>query len=147
MNMQNITTSTIIRFFLVGILLFALYYIADVVLAVVAAVVLASSIEPGVLFLKKYKLNRIITVIILYLVIGIVLAGLLIFFIPIVGHEFVSFMQNIPESLSFENFWLPVQNLGIGRLQDCGVHIWRHARLYIDSGLGFLPVSAGRWSR
>ncbi len=94
-------------------MLVALYYISDVVLAVVAAVILASSVEPAVVRLQRYKIHRVLAVIFVYLFIAIVLAALLIFFIPIVANDLIAFLQNIPPTFSLEHIWAPVQNLGI----------------------------------
>lgn len=110
---HSLATSSVIKVFLVGVLLFLLYYISNVVLAVVAAIILASSVEPAVVKLQKYRMHRVLAVIIIYLLIAVIIAGLLIFFIPVVANDLIGFLQNIPQALSFESFWGPVQSLGI----------------------------------
>ncbi len=110
---HSLATGGIIKFFLVAILLFVIYYISDVVLAVVAAVILASSVEPAVRRLQKYRIHRVLAVIFVYLFIAILLAALLAFFIPVVANDLIGFLQNVPQALSFESFWGPVQSLGI----------------------------------
>ncbi|MCX6716247.1 MAG: AI-2E family transporter [Candidatus Taylorbacteria bacterium] len=110
---HSLATSSIVKFFLVGILFFVIYYISNVVLAVVAAVILASSVEPAVLKLQKYRVHRVLAVIFVYLFIAICLMALIIFFVPIVANELIAFLQNVPQTFSVENFWAPVQSLGI----------------------------------
>lgn len=110
---HSLATGSIVKFFFVGVLLLLIYYISNIVLAVVASVILASAIEPAVVKLQRYRIHRVLSVILVYLAIAIIIGVLLIFFIPIVANELIAFLQNIPQSLSFENLWGPVQSLGI----------------------------------
>lgn len=109
----NITTASIVRFFSIAIVILLLWRIFDVVLAVVAAIILASSVEPAVARLQRYKIHRVLSVIFVYLSIAVLLAALLVFFIPVVANDLISFVQNIPPTFSLENIWAPVQDLGI----------------------------------
>jgi len=98
---------------MVGVLLAALYYISDVLLYVVASVVFASAVEPVVRRLGRYKVNRVISVILIYLVIALLLAALLVFFVPVVGNDLISFLSTLPRNISLEAIWSPLQKLGI----------------------------------
>ena len=49
----SISTGTIIRFFMVVILILVLYRISDILLVVVAATIFASAIEPVIRRLKR----------------------------------------------------------------------------------------------
>ncbi len=109
----NISTSTIFRFFLVAVFLALLYYIFDVVMVIMAAVVIASAIEPMVRRLKRYHVNRVISVIILYLLIAAILAGLLVFFLPMVATDIASFITNLPQTISLDTLWSPIRDLGV----------------------------------
>lgn len=108
----NISTGAIIRFFLVGIFILALYYMSDVLLVVIAAIVIASAIEPAVSFFKKLKLHRIIAVVLIYLVVGALLAGIFIFFVPVVVSDAVTFLTTLPKTVSIESLWSPIRDLG-----------------------------------
>ncbi|HEX7724391.1 MAG TPA: AI-2E family transporter [Candidatus Paceibacterota bacterium] len=108
----SISTSTIIKFFLVGILLFALYYIRDVALIVIASIILASAIEPMIKKLQGWRVHRVLAVILVYLFIAILFGALLVFFIPVVANDLVSLLNNLPQTFSLESLWAPVQNLG-----------------------------------
>lgn len=111
--LTTISTGTIIRFFLVGVLLFALYYVFDIVIAVVAAVILASAIEPLVRKLKYLHIHRVVAVILIYLIIAAILGVLLLFFFPVALNDLISFLANVPRTVSLESVWAPLQSLGI----------------------------------
>jgi predicted PurR-regulated permease PerM len=108
----SIATSTIIKFFLVAVLLVALYFMIDVVLIVIASIILASSIEPMIRRLEKWRVHRVLAVIFVYLFIAIIVAALLVFFIPLVANDLVGFLNNLPQTFSLESLWAPVQSLG-----------------------------------
>lgn len=93
-------------------MLIALYYISDVLLVVVAAVVFASAIEPVIRRLQRYKIHRVLGAIIVYLLIALVIGLLLIFFVPLAANDLVSFLNNLPQTVSLESLWVPVQSLG-----------------------------------
>ena len=108
-----ITTGAILRFFFVGILLFVLYYISDILLLVVAAIIFASAIEPVVRRLGRYRVHRVIAVILIYLAIAVALTVLLIFFMPAVVNDMISFLANMPQTISLQYLWGPVQSIGV----------------------------------
>ena len=112
-NYININTGTIVRFFLVAILLIALYYMADVVLVVLAAIILASAIEPVVRRLKRLKIHRVVGVIIVYVLLALLLSTLLIFFVPLVVSDTVSFLQNLPDNITLGELWSPIKDVGV----------------------------------
>jgi len=111
-NIQ-ITTGTIIRFFVIVILLAALYYMSDVLLVVLTAVIIASSAEPLVRRLRRFRVNRIIAVILLYIVLAAILAGVLIFFVPLVLNDFTTFLTTLPSTISLDSLWSPIRDLGM----------------------------------
>jgi predicted PurR-regulated permease PerM len=102
-----------VRFFCIAILILAMYKIFDIVIVVLAAVVIASSIEPVVRRLRyHFGLHRIVSVVILYLVICAILAGLLIYFIPLVLTDISGFLSSMPTTISIEDLWSPIQGFG-----------------------------------
>lgn len=108
----SVSTGTIIRFFLVLILILAAYYMLDVLLVVLASIILASAIEPMIVGLQKYRIHRVLAVIFVYLFIAVLIAALLIFFIPVVANDLVLLLNNLPQTFSLESLWAPVQSLG-----------------------------------
>ncbi len=98
---------------MVALALVALYYMFDIVMVVLAAVVIASAIEPIVRRLQKYRIPRVFGVLIVYLCMAAVLAGLLIFFMPVVVGETVQFLQNVPKTISIDSIWSPIRDIGV----------------------------------
>lgn len=109
----NLNTGTIIRFFLIAVLLVAFYYLSDVLLVVMAAIVLASAIEPVIRRLKRYRIHRIISVIFLYILIAAVIACLIIFFLPMVVNDASDFLGSLPASISLDDIWSPIRDIGL----------------------------------
>ena len=112
-NRFSITTGTIVRFFMVAIVIAVLYYLRDVLLVVVSAVVIASAVEPVVRRLGKYHINRVFAAVIIYLVLAGVLAGVLVFFMPLVVNDAISFLANVPRQISLDDVWSPIRDFGI----------------------------------
>lgn len=108
----NINTGTIFRFFLIAVLLVALYFISDVVLIILAAVILASAIEPVVRRLKRRGVHRIITVVTIYVVAILTMMAVFVFFVPSVMDDIASFLSTIPTNISLQDIWNPVIDVG-----------------------------------
>ncbi len=83
----HITTSTLFRF--VGIILglFLLYFLGDIVLALVFAVIIASALEPAIEWLKKRRIPRIASVVLLYGVIALFFAAMVYLIFPLISEE------------------------------------------------------------
>jgi len=112
-NKWSISTGTIIRFFLVAIVIAALYYLRDVLLVVVSAVVIASALEPVVRRMGKYHIHRVVAAVIIYLVLAIIVACILIFFMPLLINDTISFLSNLPRQISLDDIWSPIRDFGI----------------------------------
>lgn len=96
----SITTGTIVKTALIGIGLFLLYYLRELVLVVLTAVVIASACEPAVRFLMRARIPRLVAVIVLYLALFIFLFGMFYFFLPTVLNDVRSFVAALPEYLN-----------------------------------------------
>jgi predicted PurR-regulated permease PerM len=110
----NITSGTIIRFFVILIALVAAYFLSDVVLVVLAAVIIASSIEPVLRRLSHYKINRVVGAVLIYIFLAVVLAAIVVFFMPIVINDITSFISNAPKTISLGEIWTPLRDFGTG---------------------------------
>ncbi len=85
--MQNfshitITTGTIFKTICIGLLFWLLFILRDLVLVVLAAVVIASAIEPFTRWFMKYRIPRVLAVIIIYVLLIAFFLGLFYFFLP-----------------------------------------------------------------
>jgi len=98
----SITTGTIIKTALVLGGLWLLFYLREIVLVVLAAVVIASALEPAVALLMRSRLPRLVAVICIYLLLFIFLFGIFYFFVPTVVDDLASFIASFP--LYVENF-------------------------------------------
>jgi len=92
----SITAGTVVK--TVAILLGAwlLFTLRNIVLDVMAAVVIASAIEPGVKALMRKRIPRILAVISVYVVLFTVFFGLFYFFFPSVLEDFATFVTALP---------------------------------------------------
>ncbi len=99
----NIAPGSIINVILFVLLIGLLFFLRDLVLIVLTAVVLASSIEPGVLFFMRHGLNRVLSVLLLY---GVVVLGVLLItfiFLPPILEDAANFLSNLPATLESIN--------------------------------------------
>lgn len=99
----HISSGSILKviLFLVGAVL--LWFLRDLILVVLTAVVIASAIEPGISFFARRGVRRIFAVILMYLIIGAVFFSVVFFFIPPVLSDAASFLQKLPDTLTSLN--------------------------------------------
>ena len=104
----NITTGSFLRGILIILCVWFLFFIKEIVLVVLTAVVIASSLEPLIHWFKRYKIGRLPAAIISYVGLIGVFAGLLFFFIPSVLDEASSFLNTLPKYLESTTLWNPL---------------------------------------
>ncbi len=92
----SITSGTIVKGFAILLGFWALWVLRDLVLVIITAVIIASSIEPMVKLLGKYRIHRIPAVLGLYILLAGSLAGLFYAFVPPVVGELIDFSQKFP---------------------------------------------------
>lgn len=106
----SISSGTIIKGIIIFIVAFLLYRMMDLVLVVLTAVVIASSVEPLITWLEKYKVRRLFSVIATYVSVTIIFVGLLYFFIPPVLDEASDLLSVAPKYLDSLTFWNPLND-------------------------------------
>jgi predicted PurR-regulated permease PerM len=104
----NISAGSIFKGICFILLIWFLYFIKDVVLVVLVAVVIASGMEPLVAWFSKHKINRLLASIISYLGIVGIFTGLMFFFVPAVLDEAASFLTELPQYLETTTLWNPL---------------------------------------
>ncbi len=82
-----LSTGTIVRFFLVAIGFFMIWFLRDLLLVILTAVIIASFVESAAPHFKKWKLNRVFGVVILYILIILLMAFLFYLFAPLLITE------------------------------------------------------------
>ena len=97
----TIASSTIIKVILICAFAWILYYIKDIVLVVLAAIVIASAIEPAAHWCIQHKIRRLPAIIGIYIILGLILAGFFIFFVPLLLTEAITYLNNLPDSINF----------------------------------------------
>ena len=96
----SVTTGTFIRLIVVGAAAYALWILKDLALLVITAVVIASALEPGILFFMRYKMPRILAVLVMYLAVFGSLFSVVYFMLPPVINDTQSFVSSVPAYLA-----------------------------------------------
>ena len=109
----SITAGSVIKILLVLVGAYTIFVLRDLLLLVVTAIVLASAIEPGVEFFKKYlRMHRVLSVILMYLlVLGSIFIGIY-YFIPPILTEAQSFISLLPQYLDTVELPSSIGNAG-----------------------------------
>lgn len=94
-QIYSITTATFLRFLAILLLLGLLYLVRDIVAALIFAIIVASAIEPAVVWLKERRIPRILGVVIIYLAIAVLFFFGVYLVVPLLVDEF----QNVSFSL------------------------------------------------
>lgn len=95
----SITAGTVVTalFILIGVYIF--WLLRDLALLVLAAIVIASAIEPGIAFFIRWNIPRFVAALLIYiLVFGTVFAVLYLFFPPIIA-DAAGFLSAMPQYL------------------------------------------------
>jgi len=95
--MININSGAIVRAILFVLLFALLYFLRDLVLVVLTAVVIASSIEPMTKWFTRRKIPRVVSVILIYLIALISIAGLFFLMVPPLLDEASGLMSASPQ--------------------------------------------------
>jgi predicted PurR-regulated permease PerM len=95
----TITMGTVVKTVLVLVVAWLLFYLRDVVLVVITAIVIASAVEPGVVGLGKRKVPRLLSVIIIYLSLFSLFFVIFYFFLPFVLEDLALFVSSLPSYL------------------------------------------------
>ncbi len=106
--MQNFSITISPGSILIGILLVltvaVLWFLRDLVLILLTAIVIASAIEPAIHGLMRRKVSRLLSVILIYLLVALVFFGVIFFFIPPVLDDAAGFLAQLPSALSALDF-------------------------------------------
>jgi predicted PurR-regulated permease PerM len=106
----SISSGTIVKTILWLIVFYVLFYIKDIILVVLAAVVLASAIEPATNWCIRRHIRRLPAVVGIYLTIGLLLAAFFVLFVPSVLSEALTYVNNLPDSINLSDLWSPLSS-------------------------------------
>lgn len=99
----TITPATILSTVGIGLLLWLLFFLKDLVLIILTAVVLASAVEPGVAWFMKRRLHRVVSVALVYILALGSFFGIAYLFFPPLIQEMRGFVALLPQYLDTFN--------------------------------------------
>jgi len=106
-----VSAGTIVKTIAILVFAAALWYLRDVVLVILASVVLASAIEPFTKKLISWRIPRLPSVILIYLVFAVIAVGIFYFFIPTLVSDIVGLLSNVPVLLESLSAWSPFTSI------------------------------------
>lgn len=99
----SITPNTIIMTLLICAGAYVLWILRGLTLLVLTAIVIASAIEPGIIFFRRRKIPRIVAVSIMYVVTFGSLFGVIYFFLPPLLNDAQNLITTVPQYLNTLN--------------------------------------------
>lgn len=106
----QISSGTIMKVILFLSVFAVFYFLRDIVLVVVLAIIIASAVEPGTQWLMRRNVPRILAVLLIYFVAVMILVGTFYFlFLPLLNQS-ASFLSSLPGYLGELQVWNPLQN-------------------------------------
>jgi len=106
----QISSGTIMKALLIVSIFAAFYYLRDIVLVVLLAIIIASAVEPGTQWFLRRRVPRILSVLFMYFVAVTVLVGMFYFlFLPLLNQS-ATFLSTLPGYLGELQVWNPLQN-------------------------------------
>lgn len=87
----SITTGTMIRVVLIALGVFLIWFLRDLVLVILTSIVIASFIESAVQRTKRFGVGRVLSVVLMYFISLLFLAGLFYLFAPLLITEIYNF--------------------------------------------------------
>ena len=95
----DISSATILRIILFGILFWSLFVLRDVLLMLVGAVIIAFAMEPLAHKLRQYNVPRGVSVVIVYLFFIAVIAVAVTLILPILAEQTIQLSSQVPEMI------------------------------------------------
>jgi predicted PurR-regulated permease PerM len=117
----KVTTGTILRTLLIVVLVALLWYLRDIILIVLMAIVLASAVEPAVHFFLKYKvpfigkhIPRLLALVLVYGSGALSIIGLVYFFVPAMITDVSQVVRMLPGTFDISNVDV-LQSTSVGK--------------------------------
>lgn len=144
----SITSGTFIRALFIGVLAYMAWILRDLVLLVITAIVIATAIEPGVMFFAKRKIPRVISVVLMYALVLGSLFSIIYFFLPPILADAQGVVTQLPQYLAALN--LPIGSIpGLESLTTDGSSmqsvlqtIFAYQTAFADSSEGALRLAS-----
>lgn len=104
----SISSGTIVRTILIGALFATLWFLRDIILVVLTAVILASAIEPAVRFFVQKNVPRLLALVLIYVCGGGLLGSIFYFFVPAIIDDVGRLVHVLPKYLDVATLWSPL---------------------------------------
>ena len=108
----SISTGTMIRVILVMAFFAAMWFLRDIFLVVLTAIVLASAIEPAVRFFAKHGVPRLLGLVMVYGIGALMLGGIFYFFVPALLDDVSVLADVVPKYVDVSSLWSPLSGAG-----------------------------------
>jgi len=145
----SITSGAVLKAITVGLLVWLLWVIRDLVLIMVAAIVIASAVNPFATKLAKKGVPRVISVLSVYLGVVGIFAGLLTIFLPPLIQDFKTLTYELPtyiESIADDRLTsLPGYAEFVGAITESGMTaevITKLSETFSGATVGFLTTAS-----
>jgi predicted PurR-regulated permease PerM len=96
----SISTGTIVKTVAILLLLGFLWLVRDIVIIVIFSMIFASAIDPLVDWLQRFKIPRALGVLVIYLLIIGIVAGVITLLVPPIAEQISALAQQLPEYFS-----------------------------------------------
>lgn len=96
----NISVNTIIKVLVVLVVAAAIYYLRELVLVLLTAVVIASAVNPAANWFSRFKFPRVLSVLLVYVIALSVIGGTLFFLLPPLFEDFSDIAFKIPAQIN-----------------------------------------------
>jgi len=96
----NITSGTIFKIILIGLLLYVLFTLKDLLLIVLTSVIIASAIEPIAGLMTRRKIPHTLAVVIIYIGIAAALSLFFSMFLPVLTQQGTALANSIPQYIN-----------------------------------------------
>ena len=110
----TITPGTILMVLLIGAGAYLLWFLRGLVLLVLTSIVIASAIEPGVLWFKRRRIPRIIAVTLMYVIVFGSVFALIYFFFPPILSDTQNMITVLPQYLNTLNLPVSLGSMPLG---------------------------------
>ena len=141
----SIDTGTIIRVFLVALGFFLIYFLRDLVLVILTSIVIASFIGSAASRMEKFRINRILSVAIIYFISIFTLAGVFYLFAPLLITEIYNFSNFVSSYFPDATFLNYFQNEAFSGAKDIVAHLSNNFSIatLLSTSKAFLTTLSG----
>jgi predicted PurR-regulated permease PerM len=104
----TISSGTIVRTILICTLFGLMWFLRDIILVVLTAVILASAIEPAVRFFVRNNVPRLLALVLIYACGGGFLGTIFYFFVPAILDDVGRLVHVLPKYVDVASLWSPL---------------------------------------